>query len=541
MQHKEESHQEIDFHIGSHLHEENTNSHKEECVAIIDLGSNSIRLMIVHILPNNASTIINQVKYMVRLGENSFETKMLQEAPIERTLHVLKEFKQSCIHHNVSKTLAIATAAVRNAQNGKSFVQRVLRETGIEFKIVSGLEEARLIYLGVSESLPHSFGLRAFIDIGGGSTELIVANSQNYLFLDSLKLGCVMLTNHFIPNEKGKIKEEVFKTMQNYVRQSASHAFQKIQKYALIEAVASSGTALALYGLSVKLNLPIQTNQETKSISIESLRKIVKHICGLTLEERFHLPGVSKQRAEVLVAGTAILLTLLEAFGMKKISITTSNLQNGILINYLRNNNLSQVQSKRNIRTQSIRGLAQNFHYEKQHADHISALALMLHDSAVDCGLISYNENWREYLHYAAILHDIGTSIAYSHHYMHTYYIITHYELLGFTEEEKEYIGLLTYFHQSKKPSKRNEVFQLLAPHIKDFITIYSLFLALAESMDRLHRQHIYETAFHKEEGELLLYAQQFSSSLIEEVAVRNMQKTIEKVFQQPITIHFST
>ncbi len=512
----------------------------EEFVGIIDLGSNSARLMIAHLEPGKTPAVVLQVKFMVRLGENSFESKQLQEPAILRTIDVLKSFAETCKQYNVTSIQAIATAAVRRADNGKDFVQRVLKETGIQLNVVSGHEEARLIYLGVSSGLPHTFGLRIFIDIGGGSTELIVGHSLEYLFLDSLSLGCVMLTNRFMSENKGKVRPQEFEKMKEYVRQTSAHAFQSLVEYNLVEVVASSGTAIALLELSQKLDLPVKPSSDPNVLSLESLREVSRYVCTLTSEERENLPGLSNRRAEVLVAGSAILLTLLEQLGLKKITISHQNLQHGALADYIKNKQLPIHKSRKNTRKQSVEFLAQAFHYEKKHSEHVKALALMLHDSAVDSGLISYNERWREYLNYAAILHDIGISISYTKHYAHSYYIISHSELLGFTEEEKEYIALLTFF-QNKKPSRKYDIFNVLSEEIKEQITLYSSFLAIAESMEKLHRQHIYEAAFHDEGKELILYAQQFSPSLIEENAVRAMQKTVEKVFNRKLSILFST
>ena len=179
-------------------------------VGFIDLGSNSARLLVVHLLPNGSYTVLNRIKHMVRLGENAFQTKQLQEPAIERTLVVLKAFADMCKTYNVKEVVAMATAATRSASNAQDFLERVKKCTGLKLSVISGKEEARLIYLGVSGGLPHSLGLRLFIDIGGGSTELVVANSETYENLDSLKLGCVRLTNRFLANHTGTVAPELF-------------------------------------------------------------------------------------------------------------------------------------------------------------------------------------------------------------------------------------------------------------------------------------------------------------------------------------------
>ncbi len=329
--------------------------------------------------------------------------------------------------------------------------------------------------------------------------------------------------------------------MRNFAAQNAAHAFQSIQNYKLIEIVASSGTAQALYEISKK---HCQHTENTcnfpRSLTLDELKHLSKYLCDLTLEERTNLPGISKARGEVIIAGAAILQALLEASGLKKLYITSNNLQHGVLVDYLKQLDEKGMQNKALLREQSVKSLAESFKYEKKHSEHVDALALMLHDSAVDCGLIQYKASWREYLHFACLLHDIGTSISYTQHNVHGHYIITHSELIGFVEQEKDNIGFLIYYH-SKKPSKKHALYMALDQQTRDQIALYSLFLALAENMDRLHRQHIYEAAFHVEDKELILYAQQFSPSIIEEFAVKNMQKAVERVFHKEVTIHFST
>ena len=215
----------------------------EKAIGIIDLGSNSVRLLLVRVHADGSTTILNQVKHMVRLGEGGFTHNRLQEETMARTIAVLRGLAEMCAVYETTEIIAIATAAVRDAVNGPEFIRRVQEKTGIDFTVVSGREEARLIYLGVSSGLEHSKSLRLFIDIGGGSTELIVGDSQSYVNLDSLKLGCVRLTNLFFEDNKGPVSAYTYAALQRYVRNEALHSFQRIAGFEIPEAVASSGTA----------------------------------------------------------------------------------------------------------------------------------------------------------------------------------------------------------------------------------------------------------------------------------------------------------
>ncbi len=510
----------------------------DRVIAIIDLGSNSLRLMLVQMQANNSPVVINQIKQMVRLGENSFVTKLLQEEQIEKTIEALQAIKQTCEQYNVEEVIAMATAAVRKADNAKEFVDRVYKATGIEFNIISGREEARLIYLGISTSLEHSYDLRLYIDIGGGSTEIILGHSEAYSYIDSISIGCVLVANQFMQGYKGAVSNKLFKEMQAFVKQSSIHSIKALKEKNIKEVYASSGTAKAMYEISYKLGLN-KLKPEEKAITISTLKEVVQHICSISLEEREELDGVSKQRAQVLVAGAAILLTLAEELKLKKIIVTSLSLQHGILVDYLQRTSDLDIIQREKVRAKSIQGLAQNFNCEKAHSEQVARLSLMLHDSAVDCALMPYNEKWRTFLEYASILHDIGISISYTKHYKHSHYIIMNSELLGFTDSEKEIIALLAFFH-NKKPSKKYQEYNTIDEKTKQLLPFYSLFLALAENLDKLHCANVLEVSFKNKAKSLQLHVRVQEESFMEEQAVRQLAKSIEKVFQKEISIYFS-
>lgn len=513
---------------------------KGKVLGIIDLGSNSARLLLVRILPNGATTVLNRVKHMVRLGENAFQKKLLQDVAMNRTMQVLKAFAAMCKTYKVDECIAIATAAVRDARNGKDFIQKVRVKTGLSFTVISGSEEARLVYLGVSSGLPYTRMLRLFIDIGGGSTELAVANSAEHKNLDSLKLGCVRLTNQFIGEDTGAVSVAQFAEMQAYVRRTASHEFARVKALAPQEVFASSGTAQTLQALAWRKEHGDMPTAENDVLETVALRRLSQYLCTLSFEERRALPNVRARRADVLVAGASILLTILEELGLEKLRITNRNLQDGILVDYLskRKGDANEA-SVIHVREHSVRQLALRCGVEENHAQHIMRLALHMHDSAVDAGLISLHHSERELLSYAAFLHDIGIFIAFSHHSNHSYYLIRNTELLGFTENEIEFMALLALTH-NKPISKKNTLMENWSEDMRKRMRILSLLLALAENMDRLHCQHIEEAEFHVHHDVYTLLVHSDSESPVEKEAVLEMEKDLKKIFAMPIRIEFA-
>ena len=294
---------------------------EEKTIAIMDLGSNSLRLMLAHVQPDGSYAVLNQVKQMVRLGEGAFQHGRLREESMARTIAVLRGMASMCEVYGVSETIAVATAAVRDAANGEEFLARVREKTGITFTAISGQEEARLIYLGVSSGLEHTDALRLFIDIGGGSTELIVGSSDECRNLDSMKLGCVRLSNLFFDDGEKPVPVKRYTALQNYIRNNALHSFQRIADFTITEAVGSSGTAQNLAEISAALDEADAQAQGRKPVerrdllSYAGLCRVVRELCARTLKERKTLPGINANRADVIIAGAAILQTIM-AFGI---------------------------------------------------------------------------------------------------------------------------------------------------------------------------------------------------------------------------------
>lgn len=515
----------------------------EKAIGIIDLGSNSVRLLLVRVHADGSTTILNQVKHMVRLGEGGFTHNRLQEETMARTIAVLRGLAEMCTVYETTEIIAIATAAVRDAVNGPEFIRRVQEKTGIDFTVVSGREEARLIYLGVSSGLEHSKSLRLFIDIGGGSTELIVGDSQSYVNLDSLKLGCVRLTNLFFEDNKGPVSAYTYAALQRYVRNEALHSFQRIAGFEIPEAVASSGTAQNLAEIAAALEQQdaARTGKPSTAskhvLSYDGLRRAVKELCSRTLEERKSVPGINPNRADVIIAGAAILQTIMEDQGFDSVRISNRNLQNGILVDYLSTRMPHADGSFHPVRKESVLHLARRCRFEERHSRHVSRLALDLFDSAKAMGLHDSGDLARELLHYAALLHDIGIFISFSRHNAHSHYLIRNTELLGFTRREVDIMAALTYFHR-KRPSKKVPLFMEFDQETREEIRLLSLFLLLAERMDKSHRQIVRTVRFEaRKEGGLQLSLRAPEECPIELDLVRGSAKLVRKVFRQEIPV----
>ena len=340
-------------------------------VAVIDLGSNSLRLLVSQVGGDGRIQVLNCVKSMVRLGEGAFENQALQPQAIERTISVLKTFARTCRSYGVSKVVAVATASVREAENGKEFTERVKAETGIDFSVISGPEEARLITMGVEASLPRADYPRAYMDIGGGSTEFSVSREGELLAAESLRVGCVRLADLFFRDFPDAVPKAKFREVQDYVRDKSVMPFKRLLAKKPRELIASSGTAGAIASLALSMRTAEQTSvsSDTTVITIDEVRAVVDKICSSTAAERAALPGMNQKRVGVIIPGAAIFLTAMEELGFNQISITDRGLRDGVLIQYLETEGLipgRAVESKQ--RGHAVKSLAKTFQIDVRHA-----------------------------------------------------------------------------------------------------------------------------------------------------------------------------
>ncbi|WP_418764149.1 Ppx/GppA family phosphatase [Mailhella sp.] len=497
-------------------------------VAILDLGSNSLRMMIVRVGENRVTSVLNQVKQMVRLGEGAFEEHKLQPEPMRRTLAALRGFAGMCRSYGVNEIVALATAAVRDASNGQEFMDEIRRETGIEFTVISGREEARLICRGVSMALEPFAGKRMFIDIGGGSTELSVANGSDILELESLKVGAVRLAGLF-PGT-GPVTSQRYADMQKYVRDHAVLPFQRMEAQAPGELVGSSGTiqCLAEMAAAMARDAGKKTGDTPEMLSYGGLCRVVKALCERGEEERMSLPGMNPRRAGILIPGAAILQTVMEELDFDSVRVSGRGLRDGALADYLER--IFPEKGRLSVRDESVLRLARLCRFEETHSRHVAKLALMLFDSARELGLYRGPARLRELLHYAGLLHDIGIFISFTKHNVHSHYLIQNSEMLGFTQKEVSFMAALALFHRYGY-SRKDKGCVALTDDWQEHARYLSLFLSLAEALDKSHRQAVVSASFARREKGLALVVRASAPCPVEKERLKRSVKALEKCF----------
>ncbi len=531
------------------VEEKETPAPASRVVGFIDLGSNSLRLLVARITDQGVVHVLNEARQMVRLGEDAFERHRLKPEAMERTLLTLGSFAGMCRGYGVDEYVAVATAAVRDADNGEEFLHRVRRELGIDFGIVSGKEEARLVWRGVSQGWQDDV-LRLCLDIGGGSTELAAATADRCLELESLKIGCVRLANLF-PVGEGLVSEKTFESMKMYVRSLGVHAFRRIGALDVKELVASSGTAQNLAQMTALLTgglAPSANTPDTPTrLSCRGLCRCVRELCSRSRAERAALPGLNPRRLDVIVQGAAILQTVLEEMSVDTATITSRSLRDGLVREYVERTypaldaaaqTGSASVTPMGVREKSVLRLGRACRFEEEHSRHVARLALELFDSARKLRLHDEGEETRELLRYAGLLHDIGIFIGFSRHHAHSHYLIRNTELLGFEESEVRLIAAMAYFHRAR-PSKKHAVYEELDEDAKRALRPASLFLTMAEALDKSHGELVASARFLKERKKYVLEVRCRSRAPLEEARLARLEPRLNKLCDGRLKVNF--
>ena len=462
----------------------------QQIIAAIDIGTNSIHMVIVQIEPSLPSfTVIAKEKDTVRLGDRDLKTGKLTTAAIERSLKALKRCKELATSLGVSQIVAVATSATREAPNGEDFLRQIEAELDITVNLISGQEEARRIYLGVLSGMDFNEQPHIIIDIGGGSTELILADIHEPRFLSSTKIGAVRLSKEFVTTDP--ISDSELKVLRAYVRgmleRPIDEIWKNLQLNEIPRTIGTSGTIETIAEIHARDELgAVPDPLNGYQISYKDIEKIVKKLAKMSYKERLEVSGLTDKRAEIIVPGAVILLEAMTMLKLNSITICERALREGMIVDWMLTRGLinSRLRYQNEVKKRNVIKIAQKYHTKLDYSERVAMFALSIFDQLQ--GLHSWGEAERELLWSAAILHNCGVYVNHSAHHKHSYYLIRNSELLGFTELELELIANIARYHRRSKPKKKHESYQQL-PHKQHQLIVRQLssILRLAVALDR--------------------------------------------------------
>ncbi len=446
-------------------------------IAVIDLGSNTARIVVISADPGHAYRLEDEIREVVRLSQGMKSSKMTEES-MARALFTLRLFKRFCDSYGIDLIIPSATSAVREARNGARFVERVEQELGFTLRVLDGESEAYYGTLGALNEVPMVRGY--VVDIGGGSAQISEVRERRFQRGSSLRLGSLALSEKFIDGdiissaERRNIQTEINEQLDlvTWLRK------KKLKSSHLL--VGLGGTIRNLAKMeAARSDYPLNTLHGFR-LSHRSVNESVRQLTELPLAERQKIPGLSSDRADIILPGAMVIQTIMERLEAGQLTISVNGLREGLFFEHFWDHLTYPVVAK--VRSFSILNMARIYHYQKNHAIHVRFLADRLFNQLSP--LHSYNSAERELLDSAALLHDLGSVISYDAHHKHSQMLIINSGLPGYTPRETAIIALLTRYHRKGKPSIRGYE-RLLGGDDKRLVTQLAAILRLAEYLER--------------------------------------------------------
>ncbi|MBA3605537.1 MAG: Ppx/GppA family phosphatase [Actinomycetota bacterium] len=468
----------------------------ERVLGALDIGTNSFHLVLARPVGGGRFDVLTREKEVVRLGQGGGDMKVLADDAIERGVACLRRMRRIADSYD-ALLRAVATSAVREATNAPTFLRRAQEEAGIIVEVISGVEEARLIHLGVLQAVPVFERRVLLVDIGGGSTEVLIGERGETLAARSFKLGAVRLTDRFFP--AGVTSPKAVKACRNYVRSILSHFQRQVDDHGFDVAVASSGTAEALARIvhAATGAEPLRTYncfQFTTGDLAAAVARLAKH---RTSGARAAVPGLDAGRADIIVAGAIILEAVASMFGAGAFTFSEAALRDGVLVDTLGRSaklagpdrGVGTRHHLGDVATRSIAQLAERCDDDAAHSTHVARLAVKLFDELAE--VHGLDSTAREYLEAGALLANVGLVVAHSKHHLHAYYVIRNSELAGLTDTEIEVIAQIARYHRKSGPKTTHAEFAALSDDDQQLVRTLAAILRVAIGLDRSHRGRV--------------------------------------------------
>ena len=460
-------------------------------LAAIDVGTNSVHMVIARAVPGGSPEVVVRERMPVRLGSGGADMRRLLPDAIDRAVAALVECRHIADAHH-AEVVAVATSAVREADNQADFLRRARTEADVTVQVISGMEEARLIHLGAMSAVPIAGRPHVVIDIGGGSTEVIVGNGTAPALARSLKLGHIRLTDRFFPS--GEIGDGAVKACRRHIRSFVAPVVREARDIGFEVAVGCSGTIASLAYLCAASRGETLRTTANAVIERSDLTAVVNELIARPRPaDRLEVPGLDPARSDVIVGGAVLLRQLFKALGIQSMVVSTGALREGLLLDRFNRRDHSHddgLHHLSDLRRSSVLALARSYHEDLNHAEHATDLALELFDETQAAHGLAIADS--EVLEAAGLLHNIGRFVAHSSHHKHSYYLIRHSErLAGFTEGELELIALVARYHRKSEPVPSHRDFTALSKQGRYRVRVLAGLLRVGIALDRTYRRSV--------------------------------------------------
>jgi exopolyphosphatase / guanosine-5'-triphosphate,3'-diphosphate pyrophosphatase len=508
-------------------------------IAAIDIGTNSIHMIVVQVRPDLSFEVIDREKEMVRLGAGGLDGRALTPEAMHAALQVLSKFRRLAESHSVEEVIAVATSATRESENGGEFLQAVTDHTGFRPRVISGTQEARHIHSAAVYGVGGPGDVAVVIDIGGGSVEVTRGKGAAVELGRSFKLGVIRLTERFIksdplgPKDERKLVRHIETEVGKYLDQIARARFDRV--------IGTSGTILSIGTvIAASEGGAPDKSLRNRRISAKQVRRLRKEIVGLSIDKRLRIPGLEPRRADLVVAGVILVDEILRRLGATELTLCDLSLREGLVLDYIAQHRKEIAQADRypDIRRRSVFELAERCNYWPEHSQQVARLAMALFDQTR--AIHGLTDREREWLEYASVLHDVGVHISYERHHKHSYYLIKNGDLRGFEPEEIEIIALVARYHRQATPKRGHDGFGDLGRRSRRAVRTLAAILRLAEGLDRSHGQTITGLELRDRGDDDLLQVRTAGDAELELWAATRHVAPFERMTRKPLRIEVS-
>jgi len=457
-------------------------------IAAADLGSNSFHLLVVQAHVDGSFDTLVREKDMLRLGDVVARTGRITEAAADRAVDCLRRFRQIAQNLDVDELVAYGTAALREADGSAELIDRIRAEVGIQVRVISGRDEARLVFSAVRSSIVIEPGPAVCLDLGGGSLEVTVGDSGGLLWSDSVKLGVARLTAELVRNDP--LEPDDVKRVRKRVEQVLGPIAAEIADLTPRMLVGTSGTLCDLARMAAlraggdPRALGSSVNQLT--VSRRLLEEVEEQLLGLPSPRRAALAGLESRRADLIPAGAILLLTAMRLLGQEELTVGEWALREGMVLEAIgRHDPADWNDDPRAMRQSSVLSLCRRCSWDEAHGTQVARLAVDLFDQTRRVHRLGDVD--RELLHHAALLHDIGEHVSVESHHKHTAYLVQHGRLRGFTPDEVAMLASIGRFHRRGEPKQSFEPYASLEADDQARVAVLVGLLRLADGLDRGH------------------------------------------------------
>lgn len=497
-------------------------------LAALDLGSNSFHVMVVEVRPDQSFEPIAREKIVLRLGEMVAATGRIDDDGVERALDAARQLSAIAAAAN-AEIVAVATDALRSAENGDELAEQISVEIGVPVKVLDGRDEARLTFEAIRASVLIDPGPALMLDLGGGSLEVMVGDQSGLRWSRSVELGVGRLTGEFLDHDPPTYDER--RRLRRRVRQVLAPLVAEVEQFRPSVLVGSSGTIGALARAVLKSE---RVHQAT--IDLEQLHDLAPELLDAPEADRAKLPGVDQRRAPILPAGYLVVTTAMEVFGFDAMTVSDWALREGVVLDAIGHLDPAELAGDpRAIRAASVGSLARRCGAHPAHSAQVARLAVELFDALRPVHGLGSED--RELLEHAAVLHDIGEHVAAEGHEKHSAYLVEHGRLRGFTPSEIAMLASLCRFHRRSTPKPSFPPFAQLDEDERDRVVRLTALLRVADALDRGHADAVQSIAVAVRGDDVDLQITPAGDVTVELFGLRRKQELFERAFGRSLNV----